>query len=182
MANNADSSYRFFGSEETLNKLMNTIKCGDRLCTIIDNLGGNSDGYIRGEVYWIDREDNHVWVEADTAWDEQPDFIMRMREIFKGDEEFRIEWQCEEPGCRVYRTNVHGAHYGEFLGVIDYEEEYFDTDTEVISYFTQWAEDEGIEHPEWKDFDDMQDWLDQWSGDTKDDRDAHAYHFEIISE
>ena len=177
MANIADSTYRFFGSEETLNTLLNTITRSDSLKDVVRKLGGTPDGSIRGDVYWIEREENWVWLRADTDWNIQPDFIHRMHEIFKDDKEFRIEWRCVETGLEVFYSNVRGALYGEYVGFVDEVEEHFDSDCEAMSYFERWARDNGIEHPDWEDFEAMQEWLVQWSDEH--DRYLRAFKFDI---
>lgn len=178
MANVADSTYRFFGSEETLNTLMSKINIYDRFVTVVKNLGGDPTGSLRGEVCWTQRENNWVWMDAITDWNIQPDFIHCMHEIFKDDKDFRIEWRCSEPGNQVFYSNVRGAIDGEYIGFVDEVEEHFSTDGDTMAYFDKWAKAENVEHPEWEDFEDMQEWLEKWS-DEHDNRYVRAFKFDI---
>lgn len=117
-----------------------------------------SDNYVmRGEVIHVDASKDYVDIESEDAWTEQQDFISALQLVFKDDDLFRIEYQCEEPGCEYYATNVEGALFGEYVadlnGDIEYCNTFYDLKKRVIKYVQSQEPSEDFSNV--SDFDDL---------------------------
>lgn len=121
---------------------------------------------LRGVVTSVDAcsKDGAVIIQADTAWDEQPDFVEALAELYG--ESVGVLWQCEEPGCRRYATNVEGGLYGEFVVEAYGEGEYYNTVEEAADAVRNAVErhggfSEGDGHEEaFGTFEGLRDWCD----------------------
>lgn len=144
MSNKTDTIYRCYGSADTLKRIADNVDAGMTLYKAVKALGyqypnTTFDNYVmRGEVLHVDASKDYVDIESEDAWTEQQDFISALQLVFKDDDLFRIEYQCEEPGCEYYATNVEGALFGEYVadlnGDIEYCNTFYELKKRVIKY------------------------------------------------
>ena len=146
---------------EDVNKALE--ECGimhvntDRLC-------------MRGTIQYVEKsERGFVDIQSDDAWTEQQGFITALEKHFADDDEFRIEFRCEEPGCDYYVSNVAGAIYGEWVSELDYETEYHETFEDLCAAVRSYLQRNSTEAPaEWADFDELMNYCDTYNDDHED--------------
>ena len=143
-----------------------------------------TDGlYMRGTIQYIEKsESGFVDIQSDDAWSEQQDFITALKERFKDDEEFSIDFRCEEPGCDYYVSNVAGAIYGEYVSDIDCETEYHETFEEMSAYVLEWLCKiaKGTSFPKCENFEELQEFCDKYN-ETNPDHPIFVHQFTILS-
>jgi hypothetical protein len=186
MANIANTVYRIVGDDATLTKVENSVKVGMSLQEVLSSLGCKDfKGYAKGEIVWIENDPEGLWIDlhADTAWNENPDFINALKKAI----DCIVGYHCEEPGCDYYATNISDAIWGEYVADgIDGTTEYYKTFEElkeniVESLALELAFEENDGHDDaFKTFYGMKDWLENYYDKHKDYDPITIHHFDII--
>lgn len=192
MANIADTEYRFYGSEETLNAIYNAFNDHKEwlLYEVLENLGIDTKNlYVKGEVggYCFETKNNkrYLYATCFTAYDELPEFINALRERFKDDKDFRIEYRCEESGCDYFVSNVKDAFFGEYYLDMFSEIESFHTFEEMSSYIKRNLAGQKpslkVEDDVFTSFEKLQEWCEKYNEEHEDEYDEyiHPAKFEI---
>ena len=143
----------------------------------------NTDHFcMRGTIVSVERnEDGFVNIDSDDAWSEQQDFITALKERFKDDQEFSIDFRCEEPGCDYYVSNVAGAIYGEYVSDLDGETEYHETFEEMSDYVLAWLckNGKGTSYSKCGTFEELQEFCDNYN-ETNPDHPIFVHEFSIL--
>lgn len=139
---------------------------------------------MRGIIYYAEADEDLTSVDICScdAWSEQQDFITILYEIFKDDPDFSVAFRCEEPGCDYYVSNVQGALYGEYVSDLDCETENFETFEDLCEYVRYWLGRHCAidDFPTWKTFEELKDWLDQFSEKSEYNKYYTVHKFSII--
>lgn len=185
MANMAETVYRIIGDDATLTKVENSVKVGMDLEEVLDQLDCKDfDGYARGEITWVENDPDGLWIDlhADTAWNENPDFIKALEETLN----CTVGYVCEEYGCDYLVSNIANAIWGEYVANgIDGTTEYYKTFEElkanvVESLALELAFEEGDGHDDaFKTFEGMKKWLEDYYTKHKNYEPINIYHFDI---
>ena len=129
-----------------------------------------------GTIQYIEKsESGFVDIQSDDAWSEQQDFITALKERFKDDEEFSIDFRCEEPGCDYYVSNVAGAIYGEYVSDIDCETEYHETFEDLCEAVASYLKTPA----QWDEFSDLQEFCNTYN-ETNPDHPIFVHEFTIV--
>lgn len=137
---------------------------------------------MRGTIYYVESSDDYQYVDisSEDAWSEQQDFITALKQRFKDDKDFRIEFRCEEPGCDYYVSNVAGAIYGEYVSDLDNETENHETFEELCEAVTCYLKRNSVETPaQWDEFSDLHEFCDTYN-ETNPDHPIFVHEFTIV--
>lgn len=191
MPNIADTEYRIKGSQKTMETIKPLLKEGVELRSILENLNiDTTDVYARGEIFDVKDFGDFVSVCAETAWSEQLDFINALKDHFKDDTEFEIQWRCEESGCEYFVSNVEGAFYGEyyldaFSEITYYKtfEQMRDDLDEIIGMSMLFTDDDNHEQVfQTNSFDILKEWCDDFNKRHDNDDYIYVHKFSIVKD
>lgn len=191
MANWALTSYLIEGSKKDLERIYNIIDnfmsgrqdpvetgaSGNWEGNILKTLGATEgqlkNNYLRGFIQEYEMDEGVILIEAEEAWGDT-DFRHVLKTLMP---ELTIYFITEEPGCEVYITNDADGKYFPCRFYVqscidgNYEEEYFEDETEAMEYIAPLIGKEKINKAD----------LEAWNKQHEDDYDyVYVHEFEVV--
>lgn len=171
MANIADCEYRIFGDDDKIKKLLDVLEKGKAnikeylLVDLLEDLGVDTSNIsVRGSINfytWITHDnpsdEYYVYIAADCKWDWQPDFVKALKDLG-----YTVQFNCEEPGMRLYVTNSY--FYGKYKILTYEEEEYAKDDKEACELVSMYLRDFLDKNaPTFNSLDECKEYLKEWN-------------------